>query len=98
MFSQAVVAGDLRMVEETEASLGFGLRARLAGVGFMPGQGWLGTDLLKARPDVKVFTLRVRFGFRVSRALAVSSPAHTLPPETVKKPPHAADTVEEIYR
>jgi glutaconate CoA-transferase subunit A len=54
MFTQAAACGDLRVFEETEASLGFGLRAALAGVGFMPGQGWLGTDLLKARPDVKV--------------------------------------------
>ncbi len=54
MFTQAATAGDLEVVEETEASLSFGLRATLAGVGFMPGQGWLGTDLLQARPDVRV--------------------------------------------
>lgn len=56
MFTQEVGAGRLRVIEETEASLAFGLRATLAGVGFMPGQGWLGTDLLKVRPDVKVIT------------------------------------------
>jgi glutaconate CoA-transferase subunit A len=54
MFTQAATAGDLEVVEETEASLAFGLRAALAGVGFMPGQGWLGTDLLQVRPDVEV--------------------------------------------
>ncbi len=54
MFTQAATAGHLEVVEETEGSLGFGLRATLAGVGFMPGQGWLGTDLLHARPDVRV--------------------------------------------
>jgi len=54
MFTQAATAGTLEVVEETEASLAFGLRARLAGVGFMPGRGWLGTDMFKARPDVKV--------------------------------------------
>lgn len=53
MFTQAATAGDLEVVEETEASLAFGLRAQLAGVGFMPGQGWLGTDLPKVRPDIK---------------------------------------------
>ena len=53
MFTQAATAGELEVVEETEASLAFGLRAKLAGVGFMPGQGWLGTDLLKVRPDVR---------------------------------------------
>ncbi len=56
MFTQAATAGTLEVVEETEASLAFGLRATLAGVGFMPGQGWLGTDLLKVRPDVQVIT------------------------------------------
>jgi glutaconate CoA-transferase subunit A len=56
MFTQAATAGTLEVVEETEASLAFGLRARLAGVGFMPGRGWLGTDLLKVRPDVRVIT------------------------------------------
>ncbi|MFN8595071.1 MAG: hypothetical protein U0559_02665 [Anaerolineae bacterium] len=42
------------MIEESESSEAFGLRATLAGVGFMPGQGWIGTDMLKVRPDVKV--------------------------------------------
>ncbi|MGD1996313.1 MAG: CoA-transferase [Anaerolineae bacterium] len=54
MFTEAATAGELEVVEETEASLAFGLRATLAGVGFMPGQGWLGTDLLEVRPDVRV--------------------------------------------
>jgi glutaconate CoA-transferase subunit A len=54
MFTQAATAGTLAMAEETEASLAFGLRATLAGVGFMPGRGWLDTDLLRVRPDVKV--------------------------------------------
>ena len=54
MFTQRATAGDLRIVEESEASLAFGLRATLAGVGFMPGLGWIGTDMLKVRPDVKV--------------------------------------------
>ncbi len=56
MFTQEATAGRLRVIEETEASLAFGLRATLAGVGFMPGQGWLGTDMLKVRPDVKTIT------------------------------------------
>jgi glutaconate CoA-transferase subunit A len=54
MFTQAAASGALEVIEETEASLAFGLRARLAGVGFMPGRGWLGTDMLKVRPDVRV--------------------------------------------
>jgi glutaconate CoA-transferase subunit A len=54
MFTQQATTGELEITEETEASLAFGLRATLAGVGFMPGQGWLGTDLLRVRPDVQV--------------------------------------------
>jgi glutaconate CoA-transferase subunit A len=46
-------AKGLDVVQETEASLAYGLRATMAGVGFMPGLAWLGTDMLKLRPDVK---------------------------------------------
>jgi glutaconate CoA-transferase subunit A len=52
MFTYYANRGKIEVLEETEASLGFGLRARLAGVGFMPGLGWLGTDLPRLRPDV----------------------------------------------
>jgi glutaconate CoA-transferase subunit A len=54
MFTAAATSGELQVIEETESSIAFGLRATLAGVGFMPGQGWIGTDLLKVRPDVTV--------------------------------------------
>jgi glutaconate CoA-transferase, subunit A len=53
MFSQQATAGALEVIEETEASLAFGLRATLSGVGFMPSRAWLGTDLPQVRPDVK---------------------------------------------
>ena len=53
MFTKQASAGELEVVDETEASLAFGLRATLAGVGFMPSHAWLGTDLFKVRPDVK---------------------------------------------
>jgi glutaconate CoA-transferase subunit A len=53
MFTRQATAGEVEVVEETEASLSFGLRATLAGVGFMPSQAWLGTDLFRVRPDVK---------------------------------------------
>ncbi len=52
MFTFYANCGELEVLEETEASLAFGLRARLAGVGFMPGRAWIGTDLPKLRPDV----------------------------------------------
>ncbi|HEX3050526.1 MAG TPA: CoA-transferase [Aggregatilineaceae bacterium] len=53
MFTQAANQGKLQIIEETEASLALGMRAQMAGVGFMPSTAWLGTDLLKLRPDVK---------------------------------------------
>jgi glutaconate CoA-transferase subunit A len=53
MFTQAANTGDITVIEETEASLAFGLRATLANVSFMPGLGWLGTDLPRLRPYVK---------------------------------------------
>lgn len=53
MFTYAAGHGTLEICEETEASLAFGLRAQLAGVGFMPGRGWVGTDLPRLRPDVR---------------------------------------------
>jgi glutaconate CoA-transferase subunit A len=54
MFTKLATVGEVKVIEETEASIAFGLRATLAGVGFMPGQGWVETDLLKVRPDVKL--------------------------------------------
>lgn len=54
MFSRLATQGAFEIMEETEASLAFGLRAAEAGVGFMAGRAWLGTDMLKARPDVKL--------------------------------------------
>lgn len=56
MFTYHANRGEIEIIEETEASLAFGLRARMAGVGFMPGRGWLGTDLPKLRPDVRTIT------------------------------------------
>ena len=53
MFTYFANRGELEIIEETEASLASGLRARMAGVGFMPGRAWLGTDLPRLRPDVR---------------------------------------------
>ena len=52
-FTTAAGTGELRVIEESEASLASGLRATLAGVGFMPSLAWQGTDLLELRPDVR---------------------------------------------
>ncbi len=56
MFTYAANHGEIDVIEETEASLSFGLRAQMAGIGFMPGRGWLGTDLPRLRPDVRTVT------------------------------------------
>lgn len=56
MFTYAAGHGQIEIIEETEGSLAFGLRAQMAGVGFMPGRGWLGTDLPKLRPDVRTIS------------------------------------------
>lgn len=53
MFTEKANRGDIEILEETESSLAMGLRAHMAGVGFMPSIAWLGTDLPKLRPDVK---------------------------------------------
>jgi glutaconate CoA-transferase subunit A len=47
------VAKNLDVVQETEASLAYGMRATMAGVGFIPSVAWIGTDLLTLRPDIK---------------------------------------------
>jgi glutaconate CoA-transferase subunit A len=56
LFSYCANRGELEILEETEASLALGLRAQLAGIGFMPGRAWLGTDLPALRPDVATIT------------------------------------------
>ncbi|MFQ5942049.1 MAG: CoA transferase subunit A [Anaerolineales bacterium] len=52
-FTQASSDGEVEIIEESEASIALGIRAALAGVGFMPSLAWQGTDLMKLRPDVK---------------------------------------------
>lgn len=53
MFTESANRGEIQIIEETEASIVMGLRARMSGVGFMPSTAWIGTDLPKLRPDVK---------------------------------------------
>ncbi len=53
MFTYLANRGGIEILEETEASISFGLRAQMAGIHFMPGRGWLGTDLPQLRPDVR---------------------------------------------
>jgi glutaconate CoA-transferase subunit A len=56
MFTYRANRGEIDVMEETEASLACGLRAKLAGIGFIPGRAWLGTDLPRLRPDVKTIS------------------------------------------
>lgn len=56
MFTQRANAGQIEIVEESEASIASGLRAQMAGVGFMPSRAWQGTDMFRARPDVQTIT------------------------------------------
>jgi glutaconate CoA-transferase subunit A len=44
------------VTEESEASIAWGVRAALAGVGFMPSNAWRGTDMGTVRPDVQPIT------------------------------------------
>jgi glutaconate CoA-transferase subunit A len=53
MFTNRANQGELNIIEESEISISMGLRAQMASVGFMPGLGWLGTDLPRLRPDVR---------------------------------------------
>ena len=53
MFTQAAGQGQITIVEESEASIANGLRAQMAGVGFMPSRAWQGTDMFRVRPDVQ---------------------------------------------
>jgi len=46
-------ARNIEVVPESEVSLAAGMRATMAGVGFMPSTAWLGTDMLSLRPDIK---------------------------------------------
>lgn len=52
-FTRRASEGTIDILEETEASLACGLRAAMAGVGFLPSTAWIGTDLPRLRPDVR---------------------------------------------
>ena len=52
MFTERANRGAIQIVEETESSLVFGLRAKVSQSGYLPSPAWQGTDLLTLRPDV----------------------------------------------
>lgn len=43
----------IKIIEETEATIAFGLKAKMAGTSFMPAMALTGTDLLHVRSDLK---------------------------------------------
>ena len=53
MFTHYANRGEIEVIEESEASMALGFRATMAGIGFMPGRAWIGTDLPKLRPEVR---------------------------------------------
>ena len=56
MHRRAVAQGIVRVVEETEATIAYGLRAARARVDFLPARIWQETDLHSVRPDLKRVT------------------------------------------
>ena len=54
MFTQFAQSQRIEVIEETEASIVMGIRAQIAGVGFLPSKAWVGTDLPSLRPDVNM--------------------------------------------
>ncbi len=56
MFSKAAVDGEIKIIEETEATIVGGLKAALNRTGFMSIKGLLGSDILKVRDDIKIMT------------------------------------------
>ncbi|MCK9912980.1 hypothetical protein MXD81_27760, partial [Microbacteriaceae bacterium K1510] len=56
MFRKRVETGEVKVIEETESTIGFGLRAAMQGVGFMPARTLIGTDLLQVRPDIQLIS------------------------------------------
>ncbi len=52
MYRSAVEQGRVTVIEETEATVAYGLRAARAGIDFMPARTFSGTDMLSVRPDL----------------------------------------------
>lgn len=56
MYRRQVESGTVTVVEETESTIAFGLRAALQGTGFMPALALADTDILAVRPDIRLVT------------------------------------------
>ena len=60
MYRKAAESGLIEVIEETEMTIAAGLRATLAGVGFMPARALAGTDLAALRSDIETVTCPYR--------------------------------------
>ena len=52
MYRAAVEQRRVKVIEETEVTVAYGLRAARAGIDFMPARTFSGTDMLSVRPDL----------------------------------------------
>lgn len=52
-FTEKANAGEITIIEESEASIVLGIRATLSDVDYLPSRAWRGTDMLRLRPDVQ---------------------------------------------
>jgi glutaconate CoA-transferase subunit A len=72
MYTTAANQGTIEIIEESEASIANGLRAKMAGVSFMPSNAWQGTDMFTVREDVQ--TIRdPYFGERLTAFPAIGA-------------------------
>ncbi|MFX1239270.1 MAG: CoA transferase subunit A [Promethearchaeota archaeon] len=55
-YKKAIESGNLKVSEESEASIALGLKCNYLKVPFMPLRGIIGTDFPKVRKDIKQFT------------------------------------------
>lgn len=71
-FTERANAGDITIIEESEASLVLGIRAALSGVDYLPSRAWAHTDMLHLRPDVR--TVRAAYSDETYTAFPAIQP------------------------
>ena len=59
LFSTATTTGSVRYVEETEATLMFGMKATLYRLPFMPARALVGSDIVVARGDLQEYDCQI---------------------------------------
>ncbi|MEB3102109.1 CoA transferase subunit A [Ferviditalea candida] len=71
-YRKAAETGSLKIIEETETTIGLGIRAAAQGVGFMPGRTLMGSDILKVRKDIE--TIRCPYTGEIYPAIPALKP------------------------